>query len=72
MIAAIYASAPLCAIAAIAIAYAARRQPEPDRNGPGDWFQTMPWRDFLPPMPRLPKLRRPRLLAPKRRGRHVA
>ena len=43
-------------------------RPEPVQSN-ADWFQTLPWRDFVPVVPRL---RMPRLLAPKRRGRHAA
>ena len=43
-------------------------QTEPARSN-ADWFQTLPWRDFTPGVPRL---RRPRPFTPKRRGRHAA
>ena len=54
-------------IAALATAKPADR-PEPVHSN-ADWFQTLPWRDFVPVVPRL---RMPRLLAPKRRGKHLA
>ena len=64
-----------CAITAVVVLWVAfilthqpTDRPEPVHSN-ADWFQALRWRDFTPPMPRL---RRPRLLAPKRQGRHVA
>ena len=66
----LYLAALICAFGVGFLVILSRRPPQPERTSPGDYFQSLPWADFLPVVPRLPSPRR--LFAPKRRGRHVA
>ena len=59
------AMAFIAGLVVVWVAFIATHRPPPaERVTPGDWFQTLPARDFFPPMPRLPR-RRPS------KGRHV-